>query len=72
MTAQEIATGADEAMAWMDAYMRVGFTRGEAMRLLSRPLVVIQPSTYQTTPEMSEALTKASLFYDRILGERDE
>lgn len=67
MTRNEIQDLVDEIKIWVEEYEKAGFTRGEIMQLLCRPMNVIHMPGY--TPETNEMMTKAAALYDRMLAE---
>lgn len=54
----------EDRYAWLLALIEAGFTRAEAMSLLTKPDVVVQSG-----PEFSELATKMSALVNRDLSE---
>lgn len=54
----------EDRYAWLLALMTAGFTREEAMALLTKPEIVVQSG-----PEFSELATKMNAIFNRDLSE---
>jgi hypothetical protein len=67
-TNEEIVTAAENYYAWYQAYMGAGFSEQQAFMLCCRPLVILN-NNMDSGPEISQAMSKMSMLFDRSLAE---
>ena len=68
---EEIVAGAENYYAWYRAYQDAGFSEQQAFMLVCRPMVVLN-NNMDSSPEMSQAMSKMSMLFDRSLAEGAE
>jgi len=68
---EEIAAGAEHYYACYRAYQDAGFSEQQAFMLCCRPMVILN-NNIESGPELSQAMSKMSMIFDRQLAEDDE
>ncbi len=63
---------AADSYEWLKAYMDAGFTRTEAMRILCRPWVTLQPTASQYPPDLYEFWERQNSLATKMLNEYDD